>query len=223
MTATFDGSIIAPQLNPTPSFETFRSVYPCRELTKGESLYHTGDQADTVYRIKEGLVKVSIDLLTGKERIVHVAGPGDFVGAISPSQSSFQDSAEAISPRVVVQVIPQSDIKDRLKDEVFNAAGVQLSRLREALEDSELPVTARLARTFVRLGERFGHISDDQTVHLTLPLTHDNFAAMVGAARETTTALLSEMRDNGLLQGTRGRYSFNLSQLNDYAAEAAFV
>ena len=82
---------------------------------------------------------------------------------------------------------------------------------------------ARLARTFVRLGERFGQISEDQNVRLTLPLTHDNFAAIVGAARETTTAVLSEMRDDGVLQGTRGHYNFNLNTLSDFATEASFA
>jgi CRP-like cAMP-binding protein len=95
--------------------------------------------------------------------------------------------------------------------------------MRDALEDTELPVTARLARTFVRLGERFGHVSEDKTVRLTLPLTHDNLAAMVGAARETTTALMGEMREQGILDGTRGRYCFNLKDLSEFAIDAAFA
>ena len=75
----------------------------------------------------------------------------------------------------------------------------------------------------MRLGERFGHVSDTRDVRLTLPLTHDSLAAMVGAARETTTAVLGEMRDGGLVAGTRGRYSFNLESLSDYAVEASFA
>jgi len=42
-------------------------------------------------------------------------------------------------------------------------------------------------------------------------------AALIGAARETTTATLSEMRDEGLLQGTRGSYSFNPADLSEFA------
>lgn len=197
--------------------------YPHRSLSKGDSLYREGDRADTVYRVDEGLLKLSIDLVTGKERIVSVAGPGDFIGAITPSHTLQQESATVLSPHVSVQVIPVKDQSDSLKQEVYAAAGIQLVRLRDSLEDSELPVSARLARTFVRLGERFGNVSDDKTVHLTLPLTHDNFAAMVGSARETTTAVLSDMRDSGLVQGTRGRYSFNLNTLQDYAVEASFI
>ena len=203
-------------------------VFPRRELSKGDSLYREGDAADTLFRVEEGLLKLTIDLVTGKERIVSIAGPGDFIGAITPSHVAQQESAEVLSPVALVQVIPQAELGsslhgDSLQREVHAAAGVRLKRMRNTLEDSELPVPARLARTFVRLGERFGTLSDDNRVHLTLPLTHDNLAAMVGSARETTTAVLSDMRDHGLVAGTRGRYSFNRVDLQDYALEASFA
>jgi len=40
---------------------------------------------------------------------------------------------------------------------------------------------------------------------------------MVGAARETTTATLGEMRRLGLLEGTRGTYRFRRQPLVDFA------
>jgi CRP/FNR family transcriptional regulator, cyclic AMP receptor protein len=194
-----------------------------RVLGKGDTLYYSGDEADTVYRVEEGLLKLSIDLVTGKERITSIAGPGDFIGAITPAHVTYQETAEALSPNVVLQATSSKTMSEDLKEQLSAAAGVQLSRMRDTLEDSELPVPSRLARTFVRLGQRFGNISEDKTVHLTLPLTQDNLAAIVGAARETTTAILSEMREDGLLEGTRGHYSFNMATLNDFASEAAFM
>ncbi|MGL4611391.1 MAG: Crp/Fnr family transcriptional regulator [Trueperaceae bacterium] len=194
-----------------------------RTLNKGDVLYRTGDEADTIYRVEEGLLKLSIDLLTGKERITSIAGPGDYIGAITSAHTTYQETAEALGPNVVLQATSSKTVSDNLKEQLSTAAGVQLARMRDTLEDAELPVTSRLARTFVRLGERFGNISEDKTVHLTLPLTQDNLAAIVGAARETTTAILSEMREDGLLEGTRGHYSFNMTMLNDFASEAAFA
>ena len=204
-----------------PPYQTLE--FPQRTLKKASTLYYAGDTADTIYRIEEGLVKLSIDLLTGKERITSIVGPGDYIGGITPAHTVFQETAEVLSPQVTVSILPAEMLSSDLKDEVFSAAGDQLSRMRDALEDSELPVTARLARTFVRLGERFGHVSEDQTVRLTLPLTHDNLAAMVGAARETTTALMGEMREQGILEGTRGRYCFNMHDLSEFAVDAAFA
>jgi CRP/FNR family transcriptional regulator, cyclic AMP receptor protein len=194
-----------------------------RVLSKGDTLYYSGDEADTVYRVESGLLKLSIDLVTGKERITGIAGPGDYIGAITPAHTTYHETAEALSQQVVLQAAPKNELSSGVREDVSTAAGKQLARMRDSLEDTELPVPARLARTFVRLGERFGNISEDATVHLTLPLTQDNLAAIVGAARETTTAILSEMREDGLLEGTRGHYSFNMTTLSDFASEAAFM
>ncbi len=220
MMPAYSPNVISAQMT-TPPFIPATLEAPKRILSKGNTLYYAGDSADTVYRVEEGLLKLSIHLLTGKERIVSVAGPGDYIGGLTTAHHHYQESAEALSPNVVVKVFSKED--SDLQNELSNAAGQQMARLRDTLEDSELPVPARLARTFVRLGERFGQISEDRDVRLTLPLTHDNFAAIVGAARETTTAVLSEMRDDGVLAGTRGHYNFNLDTLNDFATEASFA
>ena len=217
----YSSDLISAQIT-SPSFIPPVLDAPKRTLNKGNTLYYSGDNADAIYRVEEGLLKLSVHLLTGKERIISVVGPGDYIGALTTAHHNYQESAEALSPNVVVKVFSAED-SDKLQNELSNAAGQQMARLRDTLEDSELPVPARLARTFVRLGERFGQISEDQNVRLTLPLTHDNFAAIVGAARETTTAVLSEMRDDGVLEGTRGHYNFNLNTLSDFATEASFA
>lgn len=206
-----------------PPFEATLQA-PSRELHKGETLYYLGDEAEAVYRIEEGLIKLSVDMLTGRERITSIAGPGDFLGSITPMHINYQDSAEALSQHVKVSVfsLEQARENDDVKAALHSAAGVHLSRMREALEDTELPVNARLARVLVRLGQRFGHETEAGITHLTLPLTHENLASMVGAARETTTAILGEMRHDGLIEGTRGRYSFNMLELSDFAISVAF-
>jgi CRP/FNR family cyclic AMP-dependent transcriptional regulator len=213
MTAAFQTGLLTSQQSAPPPRTPHD--YPSRELAKGEVLYRLNDEAQTIYRVEEGLLKLSVDLLSGRERIITLAGPGDLIGAVTPTPR-YGDSAEALSAKVCVSVIPQADA-EKLQVELYLSTGAQLERLKGALEDTDLPVSARLARTLLRLGERFGHTTEAGRVHLTLPLTHDNLAAMVGAARETTTATLSEMRDEGVLSGTRGSYSFHHGELSEYA------
>ena len=169
-----------------------------------------------------GLVKLAIDVPSGKERIVGVAGPGDLIGALAPGQPALRESAEALSASVVVTVVPRQDAA-AFEPALFRAAGDQLTRMTDALEDGELPVAARLARTLLRLGERFGQISEGGMVRITLPLTHENLAAMIGAARETTTATLGELRQLGLLEGTRGTYRFRREPLFEFAQRSALI
>ena len=148
--------------------------YPSRELKRGEVLYRLGDEGEAIFLIEEGLVKLSLDLVSGKERITSIAGPGDLVGAITPVHVRYQDGAEALSPRVRVTIIPSDQLDDTgLQQATLTATGHYWCRLKEALEDSELPVGGRLARAFLRLGERFGQSTGDSRVRLTLPLTHE--------------------------------------------------
>ena len=189
---------------------------PVRALVRGEVLYRAGETAEAAYTVAAGLVKLSLALPSGRERIVGVAGPGDVIGALTPVSDTYGETAEALGAAVDVRALdPQ---RPEHAAALARAADARLSWLRHALEEAELPVAARLARTLLRLGERFGHRGDDGRVRLTLPLTHEHLAALIGAARETTTLMLSDLRQRGLLEGTRGHYLFDPARLRDAAS-----
>ncbi len=187
------------------------------ELRRGDSLYRRGDPGTEVYRVEAGLLKLFVDTAGGRERIMALAGPGDLVGSAVRAAETRSENVEALSGSVRVSSLAatgDSDTELRLA-----ATGWHLQQLRDTLEDAELPVPARLARTFVRLADRFGQEGSGGSVRLTLPLTHDNLAAMVGAARETTSFVLAEMRRAGVLAGTRGVYTFSPASMREYAVQ----
>src|SRR2546427_673280 len=59
-------------------------------------------------------------------------------------------------------------------------------------------VPGRLASLLLRLGEAYGE-RDGGGLRLTLRLTHQDIASMIGATRETVTSTLSRFRDAGLI------------------------
>lgn len=199
--------------------------YPSLSLGKGDSLYRVGDEAESLFRIEEGLLKQGFDVVSGRERVISLVGPGDLVGAISVTGGGYAENVTALSEGARVTVIPADHVAldPGLKDDVFTATTVHLRRAHDALEDGELPTPARLARALLRLGARFGQDAADGRVLLKLPLTHDTLAAMIGAARETTTATLGEMRALGVLAGTRGQYSFHPEALNGFTLERSLL
>ena len=218
MTPTVDGSIGASSFAPPPALRD--SGWSQRELGKGEALYRAGDVGGLVYRIEEGLLKLVIDGPGGRERILSLAGPGDLIGSIGPLEQSFRETAESLS-QARVSATPLPEFMAYSSEQLLAAAAMRLDHLRETLEDAELPVAVRVARILLRLGCRFGHRGDDGWVRLTLPLTHDHLAAMAGAARETTSTAVGEIRRAGLLEGTRGRYYFQSGRLERFVQEAA--
>ena len=50
-------------------------------------------------------------------------------------------------------------------------------------------------------------------------LTHDTLAGLVGAARETTSSAVQQLRALGLIAGTRGRYLVLPHALKRYAED----
>src|SRR5690554_1822477 len=176
----------------------------------------------------------SSDVCSSDLRVVALAGPGDVVGALTPGPLAHQSGALALSGEVSTRVLPAghyysaTDTGLEEQDPEFatllaNAAGEQIQRLTWALEDSAHPVPARVARALLRLGQRFGHHTADGAVRLTLPVTHETLASLVGAARETTTYTIQQLRKKGLLVGTRGHYHFEPVALERYAHEAALA
>ena len=64
---------------------------------------------------------------------------------------------------------------------------------------------------------RFGVLRRDENecgwTELALPLTHDDVAAMVNTTRVTVTGAFKQMRSEGRLAGSRGRYLVRVSLL----------
>lgn len=210
-----------------------------RTVGKGECVYRAGQPAKYAYIVEAGLVALTLEALADRDRMVALAGPGDILGALAPGIAFYTESAVALSADVTVRLVafPAASAQSQLSVDqeacrclepalealLVRAAGEQIVRLSRALEDSAYPVPARVARTFLRLGERFGHSTEEGAVRLTLPLTHDTLAALVGAARETTTGVVQQLRADGLLEGTRGRYRYQPEALRDYAHAAALA
>ena len=52
--------------------------------------------------------------------------------------------------------------------------------------------------------------------HFKIRLTHEELAAFVGSTRVTVTNALGELRDLGLIEGTRGLYEIQEVQLENF-------
>lgn len=200
---------------------TASAQYPHRTYCKNEYLFHAQTLASHAWFIEEGMVALTLDAAADRQRILGLAGPGDIIGALAPHLNEYTHGALALSGQVVARLLPMND--PDLAPPLAAAAGQHILHLTWALEDAAQPVPARLARTLLRLGQRFGQQTDSGAVRLTLPITHDTLAALVGSARETTTSIIQQLRQDGLLEGTRGSYRFLSEKLQEFAHEAALA
>ena len=184
---------------------------PTRTLEVDDVLYEEGRDASSLYIVNSGVLKAVVPTSVGKERIADLYGPGDVIGTAALDGGQHAETVVAVHDADLTPVDPQQAMGDRrLRDYIMRSLARQLRNSREAIDDAELPVGARVTRAFLRLAERFGQSADGQEgVKLPLALTHEDLASLTGSSRVTITRILGELRNDGALTGTRGVYVAN--------------
>ncbi len=184
---------------------------PTRVLEAGDTLYEQGREASSLYIVSSGVLKAVVPTSMGKERIADLYGPGDIVGTAALDGGLHAETVIAVHGAQLTPLDPHQAMNDkRLRDYILRSMARQLRHAREALDDAELPVGARVTRAFLRLAERFGQAPDSgEGIKLPLALTHEDLASLTGSSRVTITRILGELRNEGALSGTRGVYLAN--------------
>jgi len=175
-----------------------------REVHRGRVILRPDDQPEMVYVIKEGRVKVSRYSPEGKEQILTLLEPGDVFGEFALAQATEPVHVEAFEDTLICGM-HRGDflaLVRRQPELMLQIMKVLAERLRVAEEGiADLAfrdVPGRLASLLLRLAHAYGQPSPGGQ-RVALRVTHQDIAAMIGATRETVTAVLSRFREDGLL------------------------
>ncbi len=185
-------------------------AHPRRKLELSSVLYETGRDASALYIVNQGLLKAIVPTSMGRNRIADIYGPGDLLGSAAIEGGQHVETVIAIQDSILTPIDPHLGlVHSKSSRFIANALARQMRRHREAVDDAELPVGARLTRMILRMCERFGEAHSTTSVRLPIALTHEDFAALTGSSRVTITRILGELRQNNALTGTRGVYVAN--------------
>lgn len=185
-------------------------AHPRRKLDMSSKLYETGKEASALYIVNQGLLKAIVPTAIGRDRIADIYGPGDLLGTAAIEGSRHVETVIALQECILTPIDPKLGlVHGKSSRFIANALAKQMRRHREALDDAELPVGARLTRIILRMCERFGEVHSTTSVRLPIALTHEDFAAFTGSSRVTITRILGELRQVSALTGSRGVYTAN--------------
>lgn len=172
---------------------------PTITLAADEVLFHAGDPCTGCYEIREGLLKVTADHESGRERMLAILGPGALVGELGMIDGSPR------SARVTALRPSRLAFVDRAAFEAFASdhpelfrtiAAVLASRLRDIngalMAASFLSVKGRTARVLLSLAEAFGKDVGDGRLLIRQKVSQGELAAMAGVARENLSRILQE-------------------------------
>lgn len=166
---------------------------------KGEMIYMAGDKGEKLYVIHTGKVKVTRFTESGKEQVIRVLGPGEFMGELSLfSPLPLTDNGETLS-KTRVCMIDGEKLKELMKKyptiafKVMEELSSRLDKAEDLIENISLHgVEKRLASTLIRMANEKGEIS--------LNMSKRDLASYIGMSQETLSRKLTAFQDMGIIK-----------------------
>lgn len=177
---------------------------------KGQILFHEGTRPMGIFCINKGKVKIYRLGSDGKEQIITIATSGDVLGYkamlseehYSVSGETLEDCNICFIPRTnFLEILEESpELYQRLLKKVCKEMGLMTEKMTNLAQKS---VRERMALTLVMLHNTYGMDAVDNGT-VTINLTREDLANIVGTATETLIRLLHDFKDEGLVS-TEGR------------------
>jgi CRP/FNR family cyclic AMP-dependent transcriptional regulator len=188
------------------------------EVSKGEHLFSQGDAADSVFYMQTGRVKVSVVSKQGKEAVIALLGPDEFVGeeCIALGHPTRLTTATALTDARLLKISRKEMLtvlrQQPALSDVFVAflltrnAGIQADLVDQLFNSSE----KRLARVLLLLA----HFGKEGKPEAVVPnLTQETLAEMVGTTRSRISFFLNRFRKMGFIK-YNGEIQVHSSLLN---------
>ncbi len=190
------------------------------QFRKDQTVFAQGDQAEAIYFVQTGKVKITVVSAAGKEAVLAMLGPHGFLGegclvgqtlrvstatAIQASTlfrierramlAALHDQAE-LSERFTASLLARNiDLEEDLCDQLFNHS------------------EKRLARVLLKLA-RFGQ-HDPMPAAQMPAMSHETLAEMVGTTRSRVTHFMNKFRTLGLIDYTAEQITVRAELLTD--------
>jgi CRP/FNR family transcriptional regulator len=189
--------------------EKFISLSKVRKVKKNELIFMEGDKGNSVFYLEEGKVRIFRTCPSGKETIVFIRQPGEMFGlaeVIGKHERVF--SAQAITPCQLYEIRGKNfemllrchySLAQRVIEELGRRVrylGVQIESLMVC------DVSNRLLKLLMCMSCH--NVTDQSEMSrpkfVSLNLTQEQIAAMIGSTQQTVSETLRKLKDDGLIE-----------------------
>ncbi|MGB6667222.1 MAG: Crp/Fnr family transcriptional regulator [Candidatus Acidiferrum sp.] len=191
------------QVPPKISFDLGGVVKVNKSFAPGGTIFSEGDVAETLMYIQTGRVKLSVATKTGKEAIVAILGPGEFLGEACLGRRDTRTGTATAIVSTALQVIEKNEMVRGLRaDHRLSYAFLSylLSRnirLEEDLVDQVSHSSEkRLARALLLLAGKRGK----RKPHMFAGISQETLATMIGTTRARVNFFMNKFRKNGFIK-----------------------
>ena len=182
-----------------------------------ETIFAQGDPAKNVMYIQKGVVKLTVVNKAGKEAVIDILGPGDFLGVkCLAGKSVYMATAAAIVPTRVLVIGKDDAIRLLHEEHAFSNRFIAYilrrnARVEETLKDQLLNSSEkRLAHALLLLA----HYDAPDHPQAALPkVSQEVLAEMVGTTRSRVNFFMNKFKKLGFIEYD-GEIHINKSLLN---------
>jgi CRP/FNR family cyclic AMP-dependent transcriptional regulator len=200
---------------------------PRQTVEAGTVFYSPDQRTEVLFILKQGRVRIFRLSPAGKALTTAIITPGTIFGEMALLGQRMHDHYAEALEACVIRLMSREDVQQLLLSDPRIAARIaetlssRLVEMEQRLSDVVFKaVPQRIASALLTLGRAdqgrrrwpFGPAVCE--VHL----THEQLAELVGTSRETTTKVLGELREMGLIELRRGKVALlDLSALEAFA------
>ena len=188
---------------------------------RGETIFRKDDPSDSLYTLKEGLVKLVSRSEKGAGTILYILRPTDIFGELLLVEERRPFNALAVTD-VLVGVLSREDFIEllsalpRVRLNFIRILSRRLAQVEKGVTDfSHTRSYQRLAKVLLQICGEHG-VETPGGVMLRLSLTHADLADMIGTTRETVTNQMNRFRRMGLVRAHGRRLVVNRRRMADY-------
>ena len=174
-----------------------------RQLEAGEQLMWEGDEAVLVANVIDGVLKLASHSADGGEQILGLAYPSDFLGR--PFGETAPYGVEALTDAQIC-VFERKDFDrfardhPRLEHKLLERTLTELDRSRRwMMLLGRMNAGQKVASFLLELTDRLGKAGAGGESFVTLPLSRQQMADVLGLTIETVSRQLSRLRSAGLI------------------------
>lgn len=176
-----------------------------KEYKKGELIFKTGDKADRLYIVCSGRMKIFTYQFDGREQVLYVYAPGDFVGAHNLiKEDEYRYNGEALEKTTISTINKTEFDKILIKNPKITLKILEKSFERIRWAESLIQrltsssADAKVSGLLLSFMEGFGKVTPEGTV-LDLSMNREEMGSFAGLSRETMTRKLNQYKELGYI------------------------
>lgn len=191
-------------------FEAYKSKHTFKEYKKDDFIYLMDDNADKVFLVAEGKVKIGYITETGEEVIKNILVKGDLFGESALlGEEKRNEFAQIMDKNTMLCPMKKEDLADLMREyksftlKIYKLIGLRMTKLERRIDqllfkDAKTRLLEFIRELAIEKGQKFHDV-----IRIHHFYNQKNIADLIGTSRQTLNGLLNELKVKNIIYFSR--------------------